>query len=106
MEHLSRICRLLKQPRSHGLLIGSVGLGKQSLARLAASICYFELYQVKPFRQNLKILFTIDIQLDINKNFTMTRWRDDLKELLIRSGTSDQNIVLLFSDEQVRSILS
>jgi len=31
----------------------------------------------------------------------MSRWRDDLKELLIRSGTSDQNIVLLFSDEQV-----
>ncbi|XP_065348136.1 dynein axonemal heavy chain 7-like [Cloeon dipterum] len=86
MEHLSRICRLLKQPRSHGLLVGPVGLGKQSLARLAASICYYELYQP-----------------DINKNYSTTKWREDIKELLIRSGTSDQNVVLLFSDEQEKS---
>jgi P-loop containing dynein motor region D4 len=44
------------------------------------------------------------IQPDINKIFTMARWREDIKELLIRSGTTDQNIVVLFSDEQVKNL--
>lgn len=56
IQHIARICRVIKQPGGNVLMVGVGGSGRQSLARLAAFIEGFDVYQVGRHHSHKSVL--------------------------------------------------
>lgn len=65
LVHLARICRIIACPGGSGLLVGVGGSGRQSLTRLGNAIMGSTIFQP-----------------EITKNYGVSDWRDDLKQVL------------------------
>ncbi|XP_042293782.1 dynein axonemal heavy chain 3 [Sceloporus undulatus] len=85
IEHISRICRVLKQDNGHLLLVGIGGSGRQSATKLGTFMNTYELFMI-----------------EITKFYTTNDWREDIKRVMLQSGVANKSTVFLFCDNQIK----
>ena len=86
LNHLVRVSRIIKMPRSSALLVGVGGSGKQSLTRLAAYIGKHFTYQIR-----------------ITKNFGEKDLKEELKTLMEIAGHQGKPVTFIMTDAQVKT---
>ncbi|KAM6407469.1 LOW QUALITY PROTEIN: dynein axonemal heavy chain 3 [Rhynochetos jubatus] len=84
VEHISRLCRVLKQDNGHLLLVGVSGSGRQSATKLATYMNTFELFQV-----------------EVTKSYGISEWKD-VKRVMLRAGVGNKNVSFLLCDKQIK----
>uniref|UniRef100_A0A4X2JQB9 Dynein axonemal heavy chain 10 n=1 Tax=Vombatus ursinus TaxID=29139 RepID=A0A4X2JQB9_VOMUR len=84
LEHLIRVHRIIRMDGGHALLVGVGGSGKQSLARLAAFTAGCEVFEIV-----------------LNRGYSETNFREDLKSLYIKLGIENKLMIFLFTDAHV-----
>ena len=84
IKHITRIKRILGQPRGNAMLVGVGGSGKQSLTRMAAHIGETRCFQI-----------------EIVRGYGPDMFHEDIKGVMIEAGVTGAPIAFLFIDTQI-----
>ncbi|XP_045920170.1 dynein axonemal heavy chain 2 isoform X2 [Micropterus dolomieu] len=84
IEHITRAVRVISQLRGNMLLVGVGGSGRQSLSKMAAFICEYQVFQV-----------------EVTKQYRKQEFREDIKKLYRLTGVDNKPTVFLFNDTQI-----
>ncbi|OHT09907.1 Dynein heavy chain family protein [Tritrichomonas foetus] len=84
VQHITRISRILRQPRGHAVLVGVAGTGKRTLARFAAYVSECDLAEI-----------------EVTDHYTIDNFREDLQKLYIKCGCGGKATAFVISDTQL-----
>ena len=85
IRHVTRIARILMFPGGNALLVGVGGSGKQSLSKLAASICMYQTYQIS-----------------VTSDYSINDLKEHLKEMYKKAAVKPgEPLVFLLTDTQI-----
>ena len=84
IQHICRVIRVLRLPLGNALLVGVGGSGRKATTTLATYVAQYELFQI-----------------EMSKGYGMNEWHDDMKRMLMKSGSQDTKTTFLFSDTQI-----
>lgn len=84
MKHVCKISRIISCSSGHSLLVGVGGSGKQSLSRLASSICQFRTTSIM-----------------ISSTYGLNELKVDLQLMYNRAGVKDEGLMFLFNEGQI-----
>ena len=85
VQHITRIARILRQPRGNAMLVGVGGSGKQSACRIA---CYMA--------EDMKCC-----QIEITRGYSITEFHEDIKTMMLKAGVEGKQLTFLFTDNQI-----
>lgn len=86
IDHLLKICRIIKMTNGHGLLIGLGGSGRQSLSCLGA------------FVRETKVF-----SIEMSKSYERENWVNDMQKMMIYAGVENKESLLMLNDNQVKA---
>lgn len=85
VKHICRITRIISQPSGHGLLVGVGGSGKQSLSKLSAFICQYNITMIT-----------------ISQEYKLSSFKEDLQKMYNNTGSSeDTGYLFIFTEGQI-----
>jgi dynein heavy chain len=84
MKHIARIVRVIMNTGGHALLVGVGGSGKQSLSRLSAFICAYNVSQIV-----------------ISSSYSINDLKEDLKLMYNKAGIKEEGVMFLLTDSQI-----
>jgi dynein heavy chain len=83
--HLSRTARIIRQQRGNALLVGVSGVGRKSIARMAAFMAEY-----------------VCSSIEITRNYGTNEFREDIKGMMTNMAKDGgKGLVFLFSDTQI-----
>lgn len=85
INHILRICRIMRFSQGNGLLIGLGGSGRQSLTKIASFICDYELNE-----------------FEVTKNYSKELWKEDMGKFIKNIGVNGKNFVLCLDQAQLK----
>ena len=84
VQHITRISRILRQPRGHAVLVGVAGTGKRTLARFASFVSECDLAEI-----------------EVTDHYTIDNFREDLQKLYVKCGCGGKATAFVISDTQL-----